>query len=192
MNNQQPDPHAQKPQPADLTNWLYFFCHVHGTAMLPFLRHGSGSEAYALNGVLMFLVLLLLAIATKNPACWLFFGAWFIAICRRRGQCNAARKRGEIIHSRYDGDPWLALKVPFVKRHKTAREFVEPMMCFISGALLCTFSIELGALVMAGFVTLMIKNAIEEEITCKRLERMRDASIENAWYAERFRQNVEE
>jgi hypothetical protein len=192
MQNQQTDPHTQKPQPADIWNWLYFLCHVHATTVLPFLRRGNGTEAYAMNGVLVFVVLLVLAIGTRNPACWAFFALWFFMIVRRRVQVYQARKRGQIVHSRYDGDPWLAFKVPFVRTNEMARSIIEPLICLIVGSLLCTLSIDLGAIVLLTCFSLMVKNGIEEEITRKRLERMRDASIENAWFAERFRKDVEE
>jgi hypothetical protein len=169
----------------DGLNALYFLCNIHATCISPFIRSGFGKNALGWNGVLAFTVLWYMACTEKFMG-W-YFVAWFVVLICRRIQTARILRRGELIHSRYSGYPWLAMKCPFVRTEYTAEVFVEPMGCFFAGALLCPLSPGMGGFVMLGFLSFILRAGIEGMITEKRMEQLQDAMIEQGWYAEELR-----
>jgi hypothetical protein len=164
---------------------LYFLCNIHATCISPFIRSGFGKNALGWNGVLAFALLWYMACTEKGMG-W-YFAAWFIALILRRIQTFRMLRRGELIHTRYSGYPWLAMKCPFVRTEHTAQLFVEPMGCIVAGVLLAHLSPGMGGFVLFGFVSFIVRAGIEGIITEKRMERMQDAMIEQGWYAEEMR-----
>jgi hypothetical protein len=164
---------------------LYFLCNIHATCISPFIRSGFGKNALGWNGLLAFTLLWYMACTEKGMG-W-YFAAWFVALIYRRIQTFRMLRRGELIHTRYSGHPWLALKCPFVRTEYTATVFVEPMLCFIAGVALAPLSPGMGGFVLFGFLSFIARAGIEGMITEKRMERMQDAMIEQAWYAEEMR-----
>ncbi|OWK40996.1 hypothetical protein [Fimbriiglobus ruber] len=171
--------------PGDVLNLVYFVADVHAACLLPFLRTGFGVEAFRWNGVLA--LVLLLTLAGSVPGMGWYFAAWVTAVVLQRARTMRLVYRGAVIHSRYMGYPWAAMRVPLVKRESTATGLIEPQLCFLIGVLLCPLSVDLGTFVMAGFLTLIVRNGFEREIDRQRLQRMRDAAIEQRWYADRLR-----
>jgi hypothetical protein len=164
---------------------LYFFCNIHASCVSPFIRSGFGKNALGWNGVLAFCLLWYMA-CTEKGMNW-YFAAWFIALIYRRIETFRMLGKGQVIHSRYSGYPWLAMKVPFVRSEQTAQVLIEPMMCLVGGVLLAPLSTGMGGFVLCGTVSLLVRTGIEALITEQRLDRMRDSMIEQAWYAEEFR-----
>jgi hypothetical protein len=164
---------------------LYFLCNIHATCITPFIRSGFGKNALGWNGVLAFALLWYMACTEKGMG-W-YFAAWFVALIYRRLQTFRLLRRGELIHTRYAGYPWLAMKCPFVRSEHTAEVFVEPMGCLFVAVLLAHFSPGMGGFVLIGGAALFIRTGIEGMITDKRVEQMRDAAIEQAWYSEEYR-----
>lgn len=179
----------QKPGPTmnDYLGWLYWLCDVYRCIPGPFLRYGQGAQAYDLRAAAALLVMFTLAAAERDGGLLLFLGVWLVALAYRRFQGFRLRQKGVMIHSRYAGEAWLAMQVPFVRSERTATGIIEPTICLLAGAMLCPLSVNLGALLMVGWLVLLVRDGIEREIDRKRLERMRDAEIEAAWYGDRFR-----
>jgi hypothetical protein len=174
----------------DAFNFLYLFCRGHATVVTPFLRTGFGAEALGLNALVAFVMMTFLA--CKDQAMSGLLGLWLLAVIVQRVRTRLAIHRGEIIHSRYAGYPWLAMKMPFVRKEQTAVGIVEPMVIFLVGVLLCPLSVDVGGLVSTSAVSLMLQHGIEAEIDRKRMQQMRDAEIEQRYYAERFRNPLED
>ena len=186
-NDQQQGDQKVSPSANDYLGMTYFVCDVYRTIPGPFLRYGQGVEAYGVRGGLAFVGLLTCCTLARDWVLWLFMALWIVALVYRRVQTLLLIRRGAIIHSRYAGDPWLAFKVPFVRSEHTAMGIIEPSIMMLAGVMTCPLSINLGALLMVGWLALMVHHGIEREIDRKRLERMRDAAIEAQWYGDRFR-----
>ena len=76
----------------------------------------------------------------RDPAMIYFFYAWLLAVIAERLETSRLVRKGWVEHSRYAGYPWLAMKLPFIKKPVTAKNCVEPVICLLVGALLCPLS----------------------------------------------------
>lgn len=165
-------------------NLLYLLVSAHSWCVLPFLRRGVGREMPGIYGIAAFLGMTFLA--CEDQVVWHYLGVWFFVLVVLKASSLRAARRGEWIHSRYSGFPWVAMNVPFIRSEKTAMGFVEPAIVFVVGTLLCPLSVNLGGLVLTSAISLMLKYGIEDEIDRQRMQQMRDAEIEMRYYAERY------
>lgn len=165
---------------------LYLVANVLATSVGVFIRRGFGKEALGWNSVFAFLLLAWLG-SIEGPAFMVFLLAFVGAqICRRIETFRMVRQ-GHVIHSQYAGFPYWAMKVPFVKNERTAREVVEPVICFLIGLMLCPVSVGLGGYVMVCGVALIVRLCIQNGVNHQRVQRMQDAKIEHEWYSEQMR-----
>jgi hypothetical protein len=184
--NQQPEPGFQGKQAATF-KLLYFLVDMHATALTPFIRTGFGINANGVNGLgAMILLLFWSAADAHDPLMSGYFACWLGALLIQKAYTLKLLRQGNKIHSRYWGDPWLALKIPFVRKESTARA-IEPTMCFVIGLAFCPVSQALGALWMIGFITLSIREAVDRLAANARMQHMDDAEIEAHYYS-RLRQ----
>jgi hypothetical protein len=169
----------------DVINLLYRILGVLATCITPFMRTGFGVEAPGMNGVLA--TLLMIVVCASVPDMHGYFFLWFFALLMRRAQTLRNVHRGVITHSRYEGYPWLAMKVPFIRRESTAKLIAEPLVCLGLAGLLYLGSPPFGLFMMICAAALFLKCLIEHGITYLRIQRMRDAEIEQRWYSQQFR-----
>jgi len=168
-------------------NVLYLLLSGHATCLTVFLRRGFGVEALGINGVMAFTMILLYAAATQDAFVAIFFWAWLVALIAQRIETYRLVRRGRIEHSRYDGWPSVAMLLPFVKTEFAAKNVIEPAICLFGGALLCPVSEALGGFVLLGFFSLALKRGLENQVNRMRVQRLRDAEIEQRQLAEWFR-----
>src|SRR4051812_9834982 len=135
MQQEQNSP--QKLSSGDAFGLLYLVAMSHATCVTPFIRRGFGAEAFRPYGPIAFVVILMLAGARWVSPMGIYLGAWFVALVYRRVETFRLRQKGVVTHSRYIGDPWLAMK--FVKDTEQARAF-EAVICLLAGAVLCLVS----------------------------------------------------
>ena len=155
------------------------------TTITPFIRTRFGINANGWTGVGALLLLLFWwALDETDQIMGGYFFLWLFALMVQKARTLALIKKGERIHSRYWGDPWLAMKIPLVHSQRTAIIAVEPAICLLAGVVMSSVSEPLGTLWMIGFVTLPLRNAIEHAATEARLQSMDDAEIEGRYYAE--------
>ena len=164
---------------------IYAAANVLATSMAVFLRRGFGREALSWNSMLALLVLVVLIV--DDPLFGYFALAFLFAQLVRRVETFRLIRKGAVIHSRYAGYPYWAMKVPLIRDEKVAREAIEPLICFLTGLMLCPLSVGIGGYVMCCGVAFTVRHALEEEVSRKRVERMQDAQIEHEWYAEQLR-----
>jgi len=191
MSNGQPSQQSQQSQNSGF-DALYLFSNIHASSIANLIRCDFGREALGWNSFLAMFLMLVICGATDDKAMLVYLGVWLVAQAVQRIRTYWLLRHGAIIHSRYAGYPYLAMKVPFVRSHATATGFIEPMMCLVGGTLLCTVSVNLGGFIMVGFLSFMVRNGIEKEIQRKRIERMRDAEIEQRWYSNAYKYGLEE
>jgi hypothetical protein len=172
----------------DGMNVLYRVLSVVVSCITPIIRSGFGSEGLGLNG--FFALLLLIVVAASVPDMQGYLGLWIIAVVLQRIATFRNRYRGLVVHSRYGGYPWLAMRMPLVRRESTALLIVEPLLVFGLGGVLYTCSADFGHFMMACAVALFLKCLVEKAIHYKRLQRMRDAEIEQRWYSEQLRKGA--
>lgn len=159
-------------------NFLYLLVSGHATCLTPFMRRGFGSEALGLNGIAALVIILLYAAHTGSQAMISFLVFWLFALLLQRIKTGLLWRQGVVPHSRYDGEPWLALKL--VKSEQAARG-IEPFICLAAGVALSAYDEALGAFVFAGLFSFIIKLGIERRVDEVSVQRMRDAEIEQRW-----------
>ena len=180
MNGQE---QGKRMGPAESFNLLYLLADSHATALTPFIRRGFGINANSWNGVgAMILLLLWWAADEHDELMAAYFVGWIFALLWQKAYTLRRLKQGERIHSRYGGDPWLALKIPFVRKDSTARA-IEPMLCGAIGLALCPVSQALGALWLFGFLSLSVREVIDRLLVQARVQAMDDAEIEGRFYS---------
>jgi hypothetical protein len=183
---QNPQQEMQKPSKGDILGVLLLIANAHATCFTVFFRSNFGVEALGFPGLTAFLMMVVYG-TLRAPEMFIYLGAWFIALLAQRMRTLRMVRQGCRVHSRYTGYPALAMKLPGVTE-RTAVVLVEPLLCLLVGAFLyCTVSQALGGFVMFGVASLLFRYGIEQQITRKRVQTMRDAEIEQRYLAERFR-----
>jgi len=175
MNEQQPD---DKFTMKGSFNALLYAAQVHAACVWPFLRLGAGVEALRWQGPVAFVLLCLLAGASQSML--IYLAVWLVFVARQRIKADPAQ------HSRYTGYPVVAIRIPGFRTEKKAK-VAECMICLVAGIGLMPLDEAVGAFIAAGFFSLAIIEGIGREVNRMRVQRMRDARIENEMLAERFR-----
>ncbi|HEX4132934.1 MAG TPA: hypothetical protein VHZ24_23075 [Pirellulales bacterium] len=170
----------------DSFNLMYMLASAHATCLTPMMRHSFGVEALGWNGLGAFLVMGVAMMAApgadmKSLFCW-----WLMAFMLQRLRTMKLVRNGWVAHSRYDGYPWLALQLPLVHDERTAKT-IEPFLCLLGGMLLYPISEAVGQFVLLGIGSLSIKLSIERQTERVKLQRLRDAEIEQRSLIERYR-----
>lgn len=185
MLTNQDEKMRHKTSPGEAFNLMATIVGIHTTTITPFIRTGFGINA---NGWTGFGALILLmfwwAADETDQIMGAYVGLWLLALMFQKARTLALIRKGKRIHSHYWGDPWLAMKVPFVRTKDTAIKLVEPLICLLTGVVLNSVSEGLGKLWILGFLSLPIRNAIEHVSTEARLQAIDDAEIEGKYYAE--------
>ena len=188
---QQPQQSSQS-KSADAFGLVYMLADIHASAIKPFIRRDFGREALGLNSFLAMWLILFTYAFSADRAMSAYLGIFFVCQAMQRARTFRLLRSGARIHSCYTGYPYVAMKVPFVRRESTAKGLIEPMICLIGGTLLCPVSVTLGGFVMCGFFSFLFINGMEREIRRKRLERMHDAEIEQRWLSHDHKYGIED
>lgn len=169
-------------------NLAYVILHGFATSVTPFTRTHFGREAFGISSLVALLLIIGFGSFGNSAAMWVFLLLWILAVLRQRVTQMQDRKKGLIVHSRYQGYPWLGFKLfPRIRDEGNAKG-AEAFLVISIGTLL-GYSLDpaLGwLLVMGGIGTLFIE-AFAVEVMKRRVQAMRDCEIENRDLAERFR-----
>lgn len=167
-----PDDLFEQIEKKDFANGIYGLCRLHSACFWPFLRSGMGSHALAWPGPFALVGMFGYAGVTESPEMIVFMAVWLLAVIVGRLRTDRTQ------HSLYDGWPSLTMRMfPFVKTEDTAR-MIEPAFCLLAGALLLSVSHPLGVFVMAGWVSMTLKEGIERMLHANRVRQLRDSAIE--------------
>jgi hypothetical protein len=168
-------------------NLLYLVVSGHATCVTPFVRRNFGSEALGRNGAIALIILVVYMVAYPTHRALVNLGGlWFLMVILQRLKTGRLLRKGFVVHSRFDGEPFLGFIVPFVTRYQTA-SFIEFLALLIFGIWIASIDAALSRLVVVSAVCLVIKMTIEEEIVRKRLRAMRNAEVEQRSIVERYR-----
>lgn len=187
MHSQQSH-HKAAVSTAETGDAIYMALRVLSTCITPLIRTGFGVEGLGINALFAFILLVLLA--GSVPDMHGYFLLWFVALVMQRLITLRNVRRGLVVHSRYGGYPWLAMKMPWVRKESTAVLIVEPLLCLGLGGVIYIVSPLFGEFFMACAAAMFLKCLVEKGINHKRIQRMRDAEIEQRWYSEQFRKGV--
>ncbi|QDU45192.1 hypothetical protein Mal52_36830 [Symmachiella dynata] len=186
QSQQQPEIADNLLTPRQGVNLLYILAAGHATCLTVFMRHSFGTHALGRNGVVALLLILFYLCGTEDPTMLLFLWAWLAALIYQRFKTYRVWRSGAVWHSKYDGYPALAMKLPFVRTEGSAKS-LEPVFCILAGAALCPWSEAVGAYVFLGFASLLVVRAFETQSTVNRVRAMQDAAIEQRNMASMFR-----
>lgn len=149
------------------------------------LRHRFGGQAFGLNAVASIVIMLLFmmsfpaSIGLPN-----FFFVWWIAIlCQRVGHF-ARRVRGIVLHSRYDGEPWIETFLPRLGTH--VPRVLEIALCAWAASDLAATDPGFSRLCLSGAAALAAKWLIDGHVDHQRVQRMHDAEIEQRSLVDRW------
>jgi hypothetical protein len=155
------------------------------------IRGRYGSEALGAPGLAACLLILGWAVVSRSPFMWGWFAIWMVSLMARRAETAKLLRQGERIHSRYDGDPKLAMK--FTKSDKAARMFVEPLLLIISAGIVGVIEADskmptpgLGVFLMIGAFSVLIVEGIYQQVLRKRSQSLLDAQMEHEDVMEDF------
>lgn len=168
----------------DALGILYLIAGSHAVCITPFIRKDVGAEYFGVRAVGAVLFMGLLSEGRWLTPMGLYLIAWFVALIYRRIETFRNWRRGFIVHSRFIGFPWLAMKL--VKNEERARLF-EPVLCLLIGAPVWVISPSLGHLIMGGFISLAVCMGTEQFAVYKRLQHMHDAALQGEYDGELFR-----
>jgi hypothetical protein len=112
---------------------------------------------------------------------------WVLFVAAQRLDAARGARRGEVIHSRYSGDSFLACKLAPKGKRKTIQMLVEPGICLISGVLICPHSPAVGNFLIVGCFAVFLFNGMQRGVMEQRVRQMRDAHIEQHAAARAFR-----
>ncbi len=184
MSNGQQQPDNGKIDKQYAFALLYVIANAHRMMLAVFLRHSFGIRAHEPHGIIAFFVLLVLA--GTGRVFLIYFWLWIVTLAGQRIYSFRLRFKGVKQHSRYQGYPWLAMRLPSINSEAEARK-VEPFICLLLGLLLVTICEPLGYFVAAGFVSLTVSMGIDWIVEKQRLMTMNDGELEMRYYAEKFR-----
>ena len=187
QNNQSVPQDDWRATTAQGLNLVYFVSNVFATSIGVFIRKDFGKEALGFNSLFAFIAMVLIAGDSPDKAFGYFVIAFVGMQIYRRIETFRLCRKGDVIHSQYAGYPYLAMKVPFVKSEKVAREVVEPVICVIAGLLLMPVSVGMGDYILICAIGLVVRHCMEDAVSRRRVQRMRDAQIEHEWYSDKMR-----
>lgn len=182
----------QRSQPGDMLTLgesfksLNALAHAHACTVTPFLRTDFGSEGIGLHGLIGGGMILGWGCYANCYPMFIYFLIWIVALAIQRVRTFLNWRRGVIVHTRYNGYPWLARRF-FPRLSEPNAKAVEAFACLGIGGLLAQLWPPLGWYVMAGFVSIMFTEAVMAETAKRRLQAMRDAEIEQRYLAERYK-----
>ncbi|MCA9092030.1 MAG: hypothetical protein KDA68_00975 [Planctomycetaceae bacterium] len=164
-------------------NLTYLVTWILSTTLTVFTRIRFGSEALGINSVGACLILLLTASFSNDAAMGWMWLLWCGLQLSHRWRTFLEWRRGIRRHSRYGGEPGMAML--FIKDEQAAK-WLEPFLCAGIGLLLAPVSVVLTQFILVASGALLIRTSMEAMALRAELRNLRDAEIENrnraAWF----------
>jgi hypothetical protein len=168
-------------------NVVYLLLNGHASCVTPFFRKDFGKEAFTFSGMVAFILILAWGSFANSAGMWLFLQLWLFAMLMQRLKGIQNRMRGVVVHSRYNGYPWLSWKLfPWIKDQTNARG-ADGIISIALGIGLAQLDPAVGWFIGAAGFSLLFTEALIVELRKKRLQAMRDAEIEQRYLAEHYR-----
>lgn len=178
--------HDNRPDMRGTFNFGYLIVNAHALTLTTFLRTDFGKNALGVYGLGGFAIILFYG-GLVCPSMVIYLGLWMVSLLCQRIKQWQNRRKGVLIHSRYNGFPLLATKL-FPRMRESNAKGVEAFLCLVVGWLIMQVNPGIGIYVMCGFGTILLSEALIVEGKFKRLQDMRDAEIEQEALAEELKQ----
>jgi hypothetical protein len=186
----QPGQQGMNQGPQASFNVVYWLANSYAMCFLPFLRQNFGREALGAYGLGAFILMVGAGSFGRIEEMWPYLGFWMFALFYHRMSTGRALRRGEIRHTRYDGDVtrWFYMKP------SNAKLIGEPLFCLMgAGACeLAGLSHGFALFIAWGALALLLVAGIDREAERKRLDAMRDAEIEMRYRAAVYRGEIDD
>ncbi len=89
------------------------------------------------------------------------------------------RFNGVLVHTLYNGDPWLTRRLFFCKDEHRCKALIEPLVAIVIGYFLVPNYAPCGAyFIIAGFAMIIVQSEIDKELQ-RRVDGVNDGRIEN-------------
>jgi len=170
----------------DSVNLTYLVTWVLSTTLTVFTRIRFGSEALGINSVGACLILLLTAGFSNDDGMAVMWLLWCGLQLSHRWRTFLEWRRGIRRHSRYGGEPGMAML--FIKDEQAAK-WLEPFLCAGIGLLLAPVSVVLTQFILIASGALLVRTAMEAMAIRAELRNLRDAEIESQYLIERRRRD---
>jgi hypothetical protein len=141
------------------------------------IRSRFGCEYPGMGGGVAFVGMPVFASLWRSNSVMVWFYAWVVILILRRIGLFIRERRGDHEFSGYQGWPWLAMKVPFVKTERTARA-IEPVLYGLAAYFLHPRDEGLSAFFASGAAALFVLVWIHRQLAYKERIALRDARLE--------------
>jgi len=169
--------------------WFILVLQTMSVSMEVFLRKGMGSRALGLRaGLALLLIPLWLLLWPHDNGVPLlgFWACYLVAYLAQNAAASRRFRRGEATHSRYTGYPRLMRFFPRADESKF-KASVEPLIVFLTGALLTGWNAPLATYLMFASFALAGTSAVIDAAMKARVRDLNDARIDQEDLAERLR-----
>ncbi len=167
-------------------NGAHALAYAHSLSCTVFLRTSFGREGIGMHGLITMLMILGYGCAMQCLAMFPFFAVWFLAVCCQRIRRWLDERRGVIVHSRYNGYPWLSKRL-FPRISELNAKGIDAFICLFVGGVIAHFDKPFGWFVAAGFLSIMFTEGMNVEGTKRRLRAMRDMELEQQYLSDAYR-----
>lgn len=150
------------------------------------IRSRLGCEYPGWGGLVAFLGMPVFAAYAHSEAVLWWWKAWIVILIGRRLGTFIRERRGDFEASRYQGWPWLAIRLPFVRTELRARA-VEPWLYALASYAAYPHDAGLGKFFLSGALALAVVNAIQRQLLYKERLAIRDAQIAMAQHERMMR-----
>src|SRR5262245_47265373 len=83
-------------------NTVFLLLNGHASCLTPFLRKDFGKEAFTFSGIVAFILILAWGSFANSAGMWLLLQLWLCAMLLQRIKGIQNRRRGLVVHSRYN------------------------------------------------------------------------------------------
>jgi hypothetical protein len=187
-------PNQQKPQQTEpfgnmrqSFNMFWLVTSGYATCILPFLRRGFGTHFFGFNALVAPIIMLLFGAAEHSDDMLRYMLIWVLVVAIRRMQTFAAKQRGQVIHSRYAGDSWLASKQAPKANRKKLQTSLEPALILLAAAVMFPLSMAVGKFLFFGGFAVAIFNLMTRAVVEQQVRQMHDAHIQQVTARRVFR-----
>ena len=166
------------PDMAATLDILYMITSAHATCFYPFLRYGMGTHALLWLGPCALILMLGYAQMTHCPLMYPLMAAWLIAAVIQK----FLKSRNE--DSAYLGWPIICWLV----RREPAGKALEPFLVGTAGIACAPVDENFAGFLMAGWLSMLVREAICRAVVQKQVRQMRDAVNRQRQVAELWRE----
>ncbi len=170
-------------------HYLMFAARVLASPLEVWLRRGVGPKYFGIHalGTLLLFPLWTIFWPRESPtALYILWALTMLHLARAKAESNRMVKKGEIVHTRYNGTSRLQR---YFKRFSEAKVkgTCEPVLGLVVGGILMQIDGPAGSLIVASSVGMFLGQSAIEEAEKARVSELNDALIEQQSIAERFR-----